>query len=321
MYTNESPLKPGMVVEVRSAAEILATLDTRGVCHGIIFMPEMQQHVGKQYRVAQLALKVCGPKGNVHLPAGTVYLERIRCDGSAHGGCQAACRVFWREEWLRPAQPGAVQKDDDTDHDQLAQLIGHNVSVGSTVASEPKTWRCQATQIQSEGTLISWKEPGQYVCEVTSGNVAPLHFVRVMTRITLRLVGQKLKLIDELPVKPAGVNRKDGETLQLQPNEWVEVRSPEEIALTLNDAAKHRGLTFTDEMAQHCGKRFRVRQRIDRIIEESTGRMLEFKKNACITLEGVVCSGDRATAVWFCRRDLYPYWREAWLKRVEPPAK
>lgn len=141
-----------------------------------------------------------------------------------------------------------------------------------------------------------------------------------MTRVVLRLVGQKLKLIEELPMRLAGANRSDGEALELQPGEWVEIRSPAEIALTLDDNARHRGLTFTDEMIRHCGKRFRVRKRVDRIIEESTGRMLEFKQSRCIALEGAVCSGDRATAVWFCRRDLYPYWREAWLKRVEPLA-
>jgi len=142
-----------------------------------------------------------------------------------------------------------------------------------------------------------------------------------MTRVTLRWVGKKLKLMDELPVKLAGANRSDGEEVGLQPGDCVEVRSAAEIALTLNESASYRGLTFTDEMLQHCGKRFRVRKHVERIIEESSGRMLEFKRYRCISLEGVVCSGDRATGVWFCRRDLYPFWREAWLKRVEPLAK
>jgi hypothetical protein len=70
-------------------------------------------------------------------------------------------------------------------------------------------------------------------------------------------------------------------------------------------------------MLPACGKTFRVRRRIERIIDEKTGRMLKMK-NDCITLEGLVCNGERSPGRWFCPRGLYPYWREAWLKRVEP---
>ena len=31
----------------------------------------------------------------------TVYLEDLRCDGSAHGGCQAGCKLYWKDAWLR----------------------------------------------------------------------------------------------------------------------------------------------------------------------------------------------------------------------------
>jgi len=85
---------------------------------------------------------------------------------------------------------------------------------------------------------------------------------------------------------------------------------------------KRAFVDLVEKNARHSfDQRFRVRKHVERIIEESSGRMLEFKRYRCISLEGVVCSGDRATGVWFCRRDLYPFWREAWLKRVEPLAK
>ena len=31
----------------------------------------------------------------------TVYLEDLRCDGSGHDGCQAGCKIYWKEAWLR----------------------------------------------------------------------------------------------------------------------------------------------------------------------------------------------------------------------------
>ena len=181
-------------------------------------------------------------------------------------------------------------------------------------------YRCQATEIPRASTAVDWKEPTQYVREVTSGNVGVVHMARVMTRALLRQIGKKLRLIGELPLELAGTSRVDGERLDLQPGEWVEVRSPTEIGLTLDDDRAHRGLTFTYEMAQHCGGRFRVKRRVDRLIDEGTGRMLELK-NDCIELEGLVCTGNRATYLWFCRRDLVPYWREAWLRRTARRAR
>jgi hypothetical protein len=40
-------------------------------------------------------------------------------------------------------------------------------------------------------------------------------------------------------------------------------------------------------------------------------------RNACIVLDGVVCSGCLSSYRLFCPRSIYPYWREAWLKRVQ----
>ena len=39
-----------------------------------------------------------------------MLLETLRCDGRAHDGCARACKVFWKEAWLRPAdeQPSAL---------------------------------------------------------------------------------------------------------------------------------------------------------------------------------------------------------------------
>ena len=55
------------------------------------------------------------------------------------------------------------------------------------------------------------------------------------------------------------------------------------------------------------------RRASNRIIEESTGEMVEIKSD-CIILEGVVCTGDYYR---FCTRAIYPYWREIWLERVD----
>ena len=57
---------------------------------------------------------------------------------------------------------------------------------------------------------------------------------------------------------------------------------------------------------------------MQQIIDEETGRMMNIPKDSLI-LEGAVCSGERSTGRWFCPRQIYPYWREAWLERVDEP--
>jgi hypothetical protein len=62
--------------------------------------------------------------------------------------------------------------------------------------------------------------------------------------------------------------------LNLQPGEIVEVRSQQEIESTL-DPDNKRGPHFHSGMLLDCGTRARVVGRVDRIIDERTGRMLK----------------------------------------------
>ena len=100
-------LRRGDLVEVRSPAEILATLDERGALDELPFMPEMVAFCGRRFCVDRRAEKICDTvhyTGSRRLPD-TVLLADLRCDGSAHGGCQAECRFFWKEAWLRKVTP------------------------------------------------------------------------------------------------------------------------------------------------------------------------------------------------------------------------
>jgi hypothetical protein len=71
-------------------------------------------------------------------------------------------------------------------------------------------------------------------------------------------------------------------------------------------------------MAAFCGQEMQVRGRVTRIIEEPTGKMLEFGSD-CIKLDTAFCSGERSTGRWFCAREIYPYFRECWLERIPTP--
>src|SRR5436190_601573 len=65
MSDSESPmshvlgLRAGEWVEVRSAEEILATLDERGCLDALPFMPEMLEYCERRFRVIKAAHKTC----------------------------------------------------------------------------------------------------------------------------------------------------------------------------------------------------------------------------------------------------------------------
>ena len=99
-----SKLHAGDWVQVRTPEEILATLDGNGCLDGMPFMPEMLASCGRRLRVFKRAHKTCDTIESyvIRKLGRTVHLEGSRCDGSAHGGCEAACQLFWHEAWLRP---------------------------------------------------------------------------------------------------------------------------------------------------------------------------------------------------------------------------
>lgn len=110
--------------------------------------------------------------------------------------------------------------------------------------------------------------------------------------------------------------KRKSEALNLQPGEWVEVRSVKEIFATLDKEGKLKGLRFIPEMAKFCGKRFKVYKRLEKIILEATGELRTIK-TPTVLLEGVFCDGK---AHGGCDRSCFSFWREAWLKRVPSQA-
>src|SRR5690349_2802614 len=98
-----SKLRAGDWVEVLSKEEILTTLDLTGRLEQLPFMPEMFQYCGKRFRVFKRAHKTCDPPNGMagRRMRSAVHLDGVRCDGTGHGGCQAACLIFWKEAWLK----------------------------------------------------------------------------------------------------------------------------------------------------------------------------------------------------------------------------
>jgi hypothetical protein len=314
----ERPLRPGDVVEVKSPAEIFATLDGDAI-DDMPFMAEMLQHAGRRYTVSRRVDKICDTvtaTGSRRMED-TVYLDDLRCDGSAHGGCQAGCRLYWKDAWLRrvdgPADARAVPQAPCPELDAVLEAGAHTVREGE------ERWRCQNTEsLKASSHLRVFKDPGQYWREFNNGNYGRLRFIWLAVRSFVMEVAHRLGRTSQSPLLGPDAKAPETERLDLQPGEFVRVRSPEEIEPTLDSKGTNRGLSFDREMLRYCGQTLRVKARVNHIIDESTGRLIHIKRDAII-LEGGVCSGECSTGRWFCPREIYAYWREGWLERVESP--
>jgi hypothetical protein len=120
-----------------------------------------------------------------------------------------------------------------------------------------------------------------------------------------------------LGVYPRGSNESTPmEGLNLQPGEWVEVKPLPSIIETLNERGQNRGLYFSPEMRLWCGRRCRVKERLDKIIVDGTGQMRQLRNTVC--LEGSTCG---CSYLGFgtdgCSRCEVTYWREIWLRRSD----
>jgi hypothetical protein len=295
----------------------MSTLDSEGAVEGLVFMPEMLQYAGREFRVQASAHKTCDGKGATRQMDHAVHLDGLRCDGSAHGGCQAGCLLFWREEWLTPAaeaQPHSIAPLDNA----LATLTPHTLTTNDMGES---VYRCQATDILQASKPLSKYDPRQYIRDLTSGNVTFRTFVaglyvfifRKYQALTRRYFPRWLRIHDGGPYpfyQGTGTGAKTP-VIEVSPGQLVEVRTKEEIMPTLNQENRNRGMWFDPEMVPYCGTRAQVERHVQHIIDESTGKMI--KINDCVVLDNVVCQG---TYHRFCQRSIPQYWRSAWLRTL-----
>jgi len=319
-------LRPGMVVEVKPVEEILATLDQDGAVDALPFMPEMLQFAGRRFTVSKRAEQSCDTIRtwvNRRMRR-AVHLEDLRCDGSFHGGCQAGCRLFWKESWLRPVNGDGTTPADPAPPPPAPQLLlaGTRQRPDAAADGAGVRYRCQATEMfDATEPMRAW-DLRRYWRELRSGNVSPLRLVTVLTRAGYRAVHIRVRFRlgrgRPLPLQGRCAGATPKGDLDLRPGEWVRVKEKEQIAGTLNARCLNRGLSFDWEMLPYCGRTFRVQERVNRIIDDRSGAMIQIGSDGLI-LEGVTCSGDRSSGRLFCPRAIYPYWREVWLERVDDP--
>jgi hypothetical protein len=308
-------------VEVLGPQEILTKLDDKGAVDNMPFMPEMLQFAGKRLQVSASAHKACDTIDTYRNRKVDDALHLgVRCDGAAHGGCQAACLLYFKTAWVKPvdgparqptAMPSKLGQVDTSVIDRATRLTLNPVE-------REVRYSCQATRLVEASSPMTRRYVRQYLKDLTSGNVSTWTFVRYMLLAIYNALVRKLGKGNWMmpPVKGLAGSKTPNEVLDLQPGELVEVKSSDEIMKTLDVNGKNRGMGFDTEMLPFCGKRYRVKQRVDRLINEKTGVMMTMKTPGVI-LDDVVCMGCLHPERIFCPRGIYSFWREIWLKRVE----
>src|SRR3989442_6299691 len=312
-------LRAGDLVRVRSAEEILRTLGADGSIDGLPFMPEMLAYCGHQFRVFKSAHKTCDTieKTGIRRMRDAVHLEGLRCDGGAHGGCQAGCLLFWKDVWLeRVIGPANSAQTTESTLGRVREILLPGTRASHASADRQELFRCQATELLRASSPLSPWDPRPYLRDIRTRNVGLREFVWVLAVALFNRL-QSLRGGSRYPrFQPRLKERTPSERLGLCPGDEVEVRAKEGIEKTVSADGKNRGLRFDVEMLPYCGGRYRVERLVDRIIDEKTGRMLRLP-NECVVLEGVVCRSWFSRKRLFCPRSIPSYWREIWLRRVD----
>lgn len=321
-------IRAGGWVQVLESEEIARTLDERGCLEGLPFMPEMQQFTGRVLQVQQHAERTCvhPPQSRFpHLP-GCFTLVGLRCDGSAHGGCQLGCMFFWKEAWLRPVEgPDTAAAAMETagagtaagPRRRPAERTQPGVRGARPAAGPPAgardAYTCQGTELP-RATIPGdppWN-PLPYLRLLRDGTYTPIELAGTLGRVVSRRLVATVSRRGSTGRPRASCLHVGPGPLGLRPGDWVKVRSANDIRRTLGPTGKLDGLAFGGDMVRDCGRVFRVRDRVERIIDERSGR-LRVVANTVI-LDGSLC--DRYLG---CARGMPVLWREAWLQRATPP--
>jgi hypothetical protein len=243
--------------------------------------------------------------------------------------------MFWREAWLkRVGEECGPQGEPGRGTCTAAEVEG-----AAVVDRARQVFRCQITQLKAFTEPLHWWDVRQYVRDVATNDVSIKRLAGAFVYATYRKLTelglgyrfltslydrvQALRGRAPFPLRSGTLEQTPTEATGLQLGDLVRVKSYPEILATLDRNNKNRGMAFDPEMVHYCGSVYRVAKRVGRILDERSGKMLEFS-NPCIVLENVFCRSEKSKHRLFCPRSILHYWREIWLERVPradaPPA-
>jgi len=173
----------GDEVEIRPWAEIRATLDERGCLEELPFMPEMLALCGQRARVFRCVHRIFDYRKSRlmrHMDRAVLLVGTV-CDGSSHGGCEAACHTIWKPAWLRRVAPGTARAPAATTpaEAQGSEILRFGTQFDARFDPAMPRYFCQLTQLHAASQPLDKLTLRHFLLPVVSGNVAPAAFVVV----------------------------------------------------------------------------------------------------------------------------------------------
>ncbi|MBN2266747.1 MAG: hypothetical protein JW725_00200 [Candidatus Babeliaceae bacterium] len=295
-------LRPGDTVEIRTLDEIKKTFDDDFSLDGLPFMPEMQEYCGMRFQVHRRVDKIYDMRNKTGMRRlqDAVTLTSVRCNGAQHDNCQAECHILWKDAWLKK-----------TSSCQTANRpIKKPLIPATTYDGEKESYVCQMTRLWEATEPMSPFDIRQDLRPLVSGNVSLGVYVIVLLTRLFNTV-QKLRGGICFPYMPPSSQTKpmsDNSELCLVPGQSVMVKSRSEISETLKNS-KTKGLWYDQDMIRYCGNSGTLYKKVDHIIHEGTGKMVDIK-TPCWIIKDIMATGE------FQRlnpQQEFTYWREAWL--------
>ena len=293
-------------VRVKSLDAIRATLDHQSCLDGLPFMKEMEEFCGQPAQVYRILDKVYdyGRSRLMRRLDNAVLLVGLRCNGSAHGGCEAACYLIWKAEWLEPLSSTELPKlgtEGSKPDPEIEVMAG-------------ATYSCQYTQLTSASRPQAALSAHALLGPMVVGNVSLGAFLTFALTGVFNAFQRKRGGVD-YPAMPAPGSDRTIAGAPLNQGDWVRVKTSVEIARTLDKNSKNKGLWFDRDMLKFCGQDFQVRGKVRQIVDITSLAMIPMK-TPCIVLETVHFTGEFQG---FGEQHDYLYWREAWLQPISAP--
>jgi hypothetical protein len=300
----------GEWVEVLGEAEILATLDDGGMLEALPFMPEMRGFCGRRFRVSARAERTSIERLSIRRMNDAVHLEGVRCDGAGHDGCARRCLIFWKEAWLRRADP-------PPEATRPVEGPGARAEPARRLRTKDgDRYVCQATELCRATRHLPAYELRRHLGAIRGEGVAPLDLLRAAAIYGHDMIMHRVVHGPDWNTIRGPCKKTPSTALDLEPGERVRVKGRAELIATLDENGWNRKMELSREQLAFCGKEFTVLARVDRIIRDHDARMVTVKNT--VILDGLVYKDLVRLA---CPRSEYIFWRECWLERVEEPAR
>ena len=232
--------------------------------------------------------------------------------------------MYWKEAWLERAGDanGPAPRALAADEDRFVQdVLAPATTQAAADGADDVAYRCQATDVEAAAAPLHALRADQYVRDLRNWPASKILRALAVTvfvfvqRVWRKSLPPRFRFDRPWPyfVGPLEPGKTPTAKLDLKPGDLVRIKSKDEIVATLDHTNRNRGLSFDVEMTPYCGRTARVLGRVERLIDEHTGKLIEIKSD-CIVLEGIYCKADYHR---FCTRAIYQYWREIWLEKIE----